>query len=120
MTKLHYQENLSFANSQIQKFKDQIAADTQKYIEANKRFNIGDKIEITTPAHPYWSHSPFRNYNQSEPDGIRPEAKRFAFVDGFEVDFRQNIKYILRVCKKDGGRSKNRDHYIDRDILTLA
>ncbi len=118
MTKLHYQELAEFCNERITHFKAEIEKARIQYIEDNRIFKDGDKIVITTPEHPVWRY--IKGGNGDSVESIVPETKRFAFVKGVNLDFKNDLRYQLFGCKLDGQPSKLSDHYGDRDILTLA
>ena len=85
------------------------------YIEANREFDIDEKVVIVTRAHEVvWKKK------GADEKYIEPEKRRFAFVDGFEV-WSGEIKYELRKCKKDGTKSEHRDYCNNRfsDLETI-
>lgn len=86
------------------------------YIENNRQFNIGDKIKITRPEHAAWS----LGRKKQEETFMVAESHKFAFVVGFEIDYNNDLKYLLKACKKDGEQSKNSEYYGNSDILTLC
>lgn len=80
------------------------------YIDTNKKFELGDKVEITTPSYKHhWSGE------------IIPETKRFAYVSGFEVDFRSEVTTLFYRAKKDGQPSKiGNDYQRATEIVRLV
>lgn len=78
-----------------------------KYIcdsDIYKIFKMGDKVKIITPEHEATSLLTGKT-------SIVPEAVRYAFVVGYEIDFRSDVRLQLNAAKKDGEMSKKRDYY---------
>lgn len=78
-----------------------------KYIcssDIYKKFKIGDKVKIITPEHKVTSLLTGKI-------SIVPEAVRYAFVVGYEIDFRSDVRLKLKAAKKDGEMSKKHDYY---------
>jgi hypothetical protein len=62
----------------------------EKYIEANKKFEVGEKVKICG------------------------DNERFAFVSDIKINFRGDVDYTLCKIKKDGTMSRHSDWvYID-------
>lgn len=84
-----------------------------KYIcdsDIYKKFKMGDKVKIITPEHKATS---FLTGKIS----IVPEAVRYAFVVGYEINFRNDVCLQLKAAKKDGEISKKRDYYAHNEII---
>lgn len=95
MTEQEFRNEKQFLKGRIKTFKDSIELLEKEYIETNKPFKIGDRIRNTT-------------YGD------------FGFVNGFELDYNDNIKPIAYKEKKDGTPSKQNMYIYNLDQVELA
>lgn len=77
----------------------------EKYIKENAKFKIGEKVKIITPPYKYYSVS-------TGEEKITNHNERFAFIAGFEIDYKGDVIPILKKAKKDGSISLINDRYI--------
>lgn len=80
------------------------------YIEANKKFDHMDIVEITTPAHKV------TNLTTGQHEKI-PERKRMGIVIGNHIDYEDNVKPTVRKMKKNGTMSSIKDYIMQGEIL---
>lgn len=105
MTKEEYLKELEILNNIIKKANESIMLLRDKYIEANKEFEIGEKVKIITPTKRDWD------------DKIIPQKERFGIVYGYKLSYQNNINYLICKPKTDGGMSKINDTVWDREII---
>lgn len=80
MKKEQYEEELFAITDKIRELKEQIVIITKQYIEANKPFQVGDRVKTT--------------HNE------------FGIVYGFDLDWDGDVKPLMKKEKKDGKASK--------------
>lgn len=98
MTKEEYKEKLRDNFIQAMNIRNDLAKIRSEYIESNKTYSIGEKVIV-------------RDVKGFE---------RFAFVSGFEIDFRDNVVPTLRKSKKDGTQSEVRDRvWFEEEIIKI-
>jgi nitrogenase molybdenum-iron protein alpha/beta subunit len=113
MKKEQYAERIQQIEDSIDKLSQEKESLIANYIDSNRQFLDGQKVEITTKEHPYWTTS-----QQKEPAGIIPESKRFAFVVGYRVNHEGSLEVLLKESKKDGTISKKNDYlYLNLETL---
>ena len=84
-----------------------------KYIcdsDIYKKFKMGDKVKIITPEHKVTSLLTGKT-------SIVPEAVRYAFIIGYEINFMSDVCLQLKAAKKDGEISKKRDYYTHNERI---
>lgn len=80
------------------------------YIEANKKFESMDVVEITTPAREV------TNLFTGEKETL-PERKRMGIVVENYIDWENKVMPFVKKMKKDGTMSKNKDYIMQDEIL---
>lgn len=80
------------------------------YIDANKKFDHMDIVEITTPAHR--ARNPITGHCEEI-----PERKRMGIVIGNHIDYENNVEPTVRKMKKNGTMSSIRDYFMQNEIL---
>jgi len=111
MTKEEFIEKTAEQDRIRRKASDKLVDIKNAYIDSNKRFDVGDKIEIKSPERKVgWGSSK-----------VIPESTRIAFVVGHKVSWYDNsIEYLVKKAKKDGTVSSVNDYYQSSfDVLTL-
>lgn len=83
------------------------------YIEANKKFESMDIVEITTP------QREVTNLITGEKETL-PENKRMGIVVANYIDWENNVVPLVKKMKKDGTMSKNKDYITNRDNLKMS
>ena len=104
MDKKDYLQNKKEAEEKIQAEKEWLAEIKREYIESNAEYDVGERVKVVTPPHKYWTLG-------TRKEGMTEHAERFAYVDGYEITYKGDIKPTLKKEKKDGTVSKQRDYY---------
>ena len=94
MTKEHYETELVSLKEKLRETKEQIVIIKEQYIEANKTFQIGDRVKT---AH-----------------------NEFGIVYGFGLDWNGDVKPLMKKEKKDGKASKFELNVYKVDQVRLA
>ena len=110
MSKEEYIEQKEVLIMKIEQIKAQIKNLDKEYIEANKKFESMDIVEITTPAREVTNL--FTGMKET-----LPENKRMGIVVENYIDWENNVVPFVKKMKKDGTMSKNKDYIMQDDIL---
>ena len=110
MSKEEYIEQKEVLIMKIEQIKAQIKNLDKEYIEANKKFESMDIVEITTPAREV------TNLFTGKKETL-PESKRMGIVVENYIDWENNVVPFVKKMKKDGTMSKNKDYIMQDEIL---
>lgn len=83
MNKEEFKSKKEIINSKIRELNNEMIRLKKEYIEYNAKYPIGSKVCITTPA-----------------------SKQYAYVNGYGVNFLDNIEPLFSKVNKDGTMSK--------------
>ncbi|MBC5620476.1 MULTISPECIES: hypothetical protein [Butyricimonas] len=82
----------------------------QQYIDANKKFDVNERIRIITPG--------FRRVTPDEQGRTRiPEDVRYAYVEGYTIDSQGKITYLLAKETTTHRKAVAKTSYTEFDIL---
>ena len=96
MKKEDYQKEKELIKNEITALQEKLKKTESAYIEANREFEIGEKVVVIYKKHKHHRY------------GEVPEESFPAFVIGHEIDYNNNVVPVLNKCKKDGTMSKHR------------
>lgn len=103
MEKEQYLKELKELNDSMDSLKNKLRVLKTSYIADNSNFKIGDKVKIVSPPHPFFSIGGKKV--------ITSHSERFAYVDGFEIDYNKDVVPTLKKAKKDGSISQHKDWF---------
>lgn len=95
MEKSDYLSKKNELDSKIKELQIKLHQLKKDYIEKNRKFENGDLIKIITAEFNYYSKIIENNIS-------------FGYVDGFELNYKDEVIPILLKQKKDGTKSKNK------------
>lgn len=82
----------------------------QQYIDANKRFDVDERIRIITPG--------FRRVTPDEHGRTRiPEEVRYAYVEGYTIGSQGEITYLLAKETTTHRKAVAKTTYTEFDVL---
>lgn len=82
----------------------------RQYIDANKKFDVNERIRIITPG--------FRRVTPDEHGRTRiPEEVRYAYVEGYTIDAQGKITYLLSKETTSHRKAVAKTFYTEFDIL---
>lgn len=113
MTKEEYIKQKEVLIMKIEQIKAQIKKLDKAYIEANKKFESMDIVEITTPKRKV------TNIITGEKETL-PDSKRMGIVIENYIDWENNVVPFVKKMKKDGTMSKHKDYITSGEILKMS
>lgn len=116
MNKEEYLKQTNSLKDLIKQAQIDLRQTEQDYIQANKIFEIGDRIKIVKPRHKLTTIGG-KNSGQ---ETYREESFVYAYVGGYSINYCSDITYMLKAEKKDGTPSLLRQYYGSSDILIKA
>lgn len=99
MNKEEFISKRDVINSKTNELNNEMIRLKKEYIESNIKYPIGSKVCITTPASAYTSLHDLTSVTV-------PESKQYAYIVGYDVSYRCDVKPLFKKINKDGSVSK--------------
>lgn len=104
MKKENYLQQKEAIELRISQEKAKLENLKMRYIQSHSPYEIGQKVKIVTPPHKIYTVGTWV-------ESMSEHKERFAYVDGYEIEYGDNVRPILKKAKKDGSKSLQRDYY---------